>query len=95
MGILFAFAGVVVLLYILEVRWHPHAVSHEGGSSMGQITGQMKGGGNIVGRTNTVSLEIYNSVFTGDYERAALLAGLLGLASLAAMAGLRWLSARE
>ncbi len=34
-------------------------------------------GGNIIGRANTLSLEIYNSVFTGEFERAAILAVLL------------------
>lgn len=57
--------------------------------SIGEVGVTLMLGGNIVGRTNTVSLEIYNSVFTGDYERAAFLAGLLGLASLAALFTLR------
>jgi molybdate transport system permease protein len=60
--------------------------------SIGEVGVTLMLGGNIVGRTNTVSLEIYNSVFTGDYERAALLAGMLGLASLLAMFMLRRLS---
>ena len=37
MAILFAFAGVIVLLYILEVHWHPHAASHEGESGLGGL----------------------------------------------------------
>jgi molybdate transport system permease protein len=61
--------------------------------SIGEVGVTLMLGGNIVGRTNTVSLEIYNSVFTGDYERAAFLAGILGLASLLAMFMLRRLSA--
>ncbi|MEF3697049.1 molybdate ABC transporter permease subunit [Desulfolutivibrio sp.] len=61
--------------------------------SIGEVGVTLMLGGNIVGRTNTVSLEIYNSVFTGDYERAGLLAGMLGLASLTAMFMLRRLSA--
>jgi molybdate transport system permease protein len=63
--------------------------------SIGEVGVTLMLGGNIVGRTNTVSLEIYNSVFTGAYDRAALLAGMLGLASLAAMCALRRLAARE
>ena len=39
-------------------------------------------GGNITGRTNTISLEIYSSVFTGEYERALLLVVLLGTIAL-------------
>lgn len=39
-------------------------------------------GGNIAGRTNTLSLEIFNSVSTGEYRRAAALCLLLGILSL-------------
>ncbi len=39
-------------------------------------------GGNITGRTNTISLEIYNSVFTGEFNRAFVLAAILGGISL-------------
>ncbi|NMC48892.1 MAG: molybdate ABC transporter permease subunit, partial [Desulfovibrio sp.] len=60
--------------------------------SIGEVGVSLMLGGNIVGRTNTVSLEIYNSVFTGDYQRAAMLAMLLAVASLAAMFVLRRLS---
>jgi molybdate transport system permease protein len=60
--------------------------------SIGEVGVSLMLGGNIVGRTNTVSLEIYNSVFTGDYQRAAMLAMLLAVASLAAMFVLRHLS---
>jgi hypothetical protein len=37
MGILFAFAGVVVLLYVLEAHWRPHAATHEGESGLGGV----------------------------------------------------------
>jgi molybdate transport system permease protein len=50
-------------------------------------------GGNIVGRTNTLSLEIYNSVFTGEFERAGLLAAILGGISILILFLLRRLSA--
>jgi molybdate transport system permease protein len=43
----------------------------------------MLGGGNIAGRTNTISLEVYNAVFTGEYERAFVLVTVLGGISLA------------
>lgn len=39
-------------------------------------------GGNIIGRTNTIALEVYNSVFVGEFDRAFLLTGLLGVLSL-------------
>jgi molybdate transport system permease protein len=52
-------------------------------------------GGNIVGRTNTMSLEIYNSVFNGEYDRAIVLSSLLGIASIAAYAVLQHVSRKE
>lgn len=62
---------------------------------LGEVGVTLMLGGNIVGRTNTVSLEIYNAVFTGEYERAWVLTGLLGLVSLTAVLLLRRFSARE
>ena len=49
-------------------------------------------GGNIVGKTNTMSLEIYNAVFNGEYPRAVVLSVMLGLVSIAVFALLRKLS---
>lgn len=46
-------------------------------------------GGNIVGKTNTMSLEIYNAVFNGEYPRAVVLSGVLGLASVVVLLFLR------
>lgn len=59
--------------------------------SLGEVGVSLMLGGNIVGRTNTVSLEIYNAVFTGEYERAGVLTALLGVISLGAVFLLRWL----
>lgn len=53
------------------------------GRALGEVGVSLLLGGDIVGRTNTVSLEIYNAVFTGDFARAGLLSGLLALVSLA------------
>lgn len=50
--------------------------------SMGEVGITLMLGGNIVGKTNTVSLEIYNAVFNGEYPRAIVLSGALGLASI-------------
>ncbi|WP_027185991.1 molybdate ABC transporter permease subunit [Desulfovibrio inopinatus] len=61
--------------------------------SMGDVGITLMLGGNIVGKTNTVSLEIYNAVFTGDYERAFILVIILGVVSLALVAATRRLSA--
>ena len=40
-------------------------------------------GGNIAGRTNTLSLEIFNSVSRGDFDEATSLCLLLGSVSMA------------
>jgi len=52
------------------------------GRALGEVGVSLLLGGDIVGRTNTVSLEIYNAVFTGEFARAGLLSGLLALVSL-------------
>ncbi|KMY66399.1 molybdate ABC transporter permease [Desulfocarbo indianensis] len=57
--------------------------------SLGEVGVSLMLGGNIVGRTNTVSLEIYNAVFTGEYARAASLTVLLSIISLGAVLLLR------
>ncbi len=45
---------------------------------LGEVGITLMLGGNISGRTNTISLEVYNAVFTGEYERALVLVVLLG-----------------
>lgn len=60
--------------------------------SLGEVGITLMLGGNIVGKTNTISLEVYNSVFNGEYSRAAVLSVLLGLVSVAVFALLRKLS---
>jgi molybdate transport system permease protein len=57
--------------------------------SLGEVGITLMLGGNIVGRTNTVSLEVYNAVFNGEYGRAAALSALLGLVSIVVFALLR------
>jgi len=52
------------------------------GRALGEVGVSLLLGGDIVGRTNTISLEIYNSVFTGDFMRAGVLSGLLAIVSL-------------
>lgn len=56
------------------------------GRALGEVGVSLLLGGDIIGRTNTVSLEIYNAVFSGDFFRAGLLSGLLAVVSL----GLTW-----
>lgn len=52
------------------------------GRSLGEVGMTLMLGGNVIGRTNTLSLEIYNAVFNGEFERAAVLSALIGVASI-------------
>lgn len=62
------------------------------GRSLGEVGITLMLGGNIAGKTNTLSLEIYNAVFGGDFQRATVLSVLLGGVSLAVFFLLRKLS---
>lgn len=57
--------------------------------SLGEVGITLMLGGNIVGKTNTMSLEIYNAVFNGEYPRAIVLSAALGLVSMAVFVILR------
>ncbi len=61
------------------------------GRSLGEVGITLMIGGNITGRTTTISLEIFNSVSSGEFERAAMLSLLLGVISVALFALLRGL----
>ncbi len=50
--------------------------------SLGEVGITLMLGGNIVGRTNTMSLEIYNAVFNGEFQRAMVLSSALGIVSI-------------
>jgi molybdate transport system permease protein len=63
------------------------------GRSLGEVGLTLMLGGNIIGKTNTLSLEIYNSVFTGEFQRAGILAAVLGCVSLIILLVLKRLSA--
>ena len=52
------------------------------GRALGEVGVSLLLGGDIVGRTNTVSLEIYNAVFSGQFGRAGFLAALLAAISI-------------
>ena len=54
--------------------------------TLGEVGVTLMLGGNIVSRTNTISLEIYNSVFTGEFRNAVILASILGIASVIILA---------
>jgi molybdate transport system permease protein len=49
----------------------------------GEVGISMMLGGNIIGRSNTLSLEIYNSVAYGDFDRAMILCLILAVCGLA------------
>lgn len=51
------------------------------GRSLGEVGMTLMLGGNIEGRTVTASLAIYNAVLSGEFEQAACLSILLGLAT--------------
>jgi molybdate transport system permease protein len=61
--------------------------------SMGEVGVTLMLGGNIVGRTNTLSLEIYNCVFTGELDRAMVLCGIIAAISCGMLLALRRMSA--
>ncbi|MFH1115981.1 MAG: ABC transporter permease subunit [Pseudomonadota bacterium] len=63
------------------------------GRSLGEVGLTLMLGGNIIGKTNTLSLEIYNSVFTGEFQRAGILAAILGCVSLVILLVLKKFSA--
>ncbi len=60
--------------------------------TLGEVGITLMLGGNIVGRTNTISLEIYNSVFTGEFRNAMILATILGVASFIILGLMHWAS---
>jgi len=63
------------------------------GRSLGEVGITMMLGGNILGRTNTLSLEIYNAVSTGEFETALMLSVVLGAVSACIMLALKRLGA--
>lgn len=58
--------------------------------TLGEVGTTLMLGGNIVGCTNTISLEIYNSVFTGEFQNAVILASILALSSLCILGLIHW-----
>ncbi|MBG0789892.1 MAG: ABC transporter permease subunit [Desulfovibrionaceae bacterium] len=63
------------------------------GRSLGEVGITLMLGGNIIGKTNTLSLEIYNAVFSGEFERALVLSAIIGAFSLSIFIALKRLSA--
>jgi molybdate transport system permease protein len=62
---------------------------------MGEVGISLMLGGNILGRTETLSLAIFNTVSTGDDAAAALLSALLGAFSLVLFVAVRMLQNKE
>lgn len=60
-----------------------------GGRALGEVGISLMLGGNIAGRTETLSLSIYNAVLDGDTGCANALSWLLGLTALACFWALR------
>lgn len=65
------------------------------GRALGEVGITLMLGGNIIGKTNTLSLEIYNAVFSGEFERAIVLSSIIGVFSLLICLMLKRLSSRQ
>ena len=63
--------------------------------AMGEVGISLMLGGNIAGRTNTLSLEVFNAVSTGEFQRAALLCSILAIISLLLYLGIEWCQKRS
>lgn len=63
--------------------------------AMGEVGISLMLGGNIAGRTNTLSLEVFNAVSTGEFQRAALLCSVLAIISLLLYLGIEWCQKRS
>ncbi len=62
------------------------------GRSLGEVGITLMLGGNIIGKTNTLSLEVFNAVYDGDFDRASALCLLLFVISLLLFSALQRLS---
>lgn len=63
--------------------------------ALGEVGITLMLGGNIVGKTDTISLAIYNAVFDGEYNLALLLCGILIVISLAVFIALHFFQKEE
>lgn len=63
--------------------------------AMGEVGISLMLGGNIAGRTNTLSLEVFNAVSTGEFQRASLLCAILAIISLLLYLGIDWCQKRS
>jgi len=63
--------------------------------ALGEVGITLMLGGNIIGKTDTISLAIYNAVFDGDYNLAMILSGILVLISLLFFIALNFFEKRK
>lgn len=63
--------------------------------ALGEVGITLMLGGNIIGKTDTVSLAIYNAVFDGEYDLAMILSGILVCISLVFFISLNILEKKE
>ncbi|WP_419770993.1 MAG: molybdate ABC transporter permease subunit [Candidatus Marinarcus sp.] len=63
--------------------------------ALGEVGITLMLGGNIMGKTDTVSLAIYNAVFDADYDLAMMLSGVLVFISLLFFIALHWFNTKE
>jgi len=63
--------------------------------ALGEVGITLMLGGNIIGKTDTVSLAIYNAVFDGEYDLAMILSAILVVTSLIFFISLNILQKKE
>ena len=63
--------------------------------ALGEVGITLMLGGNLVGKTDTISLAIYNAVFDGEYRLALFLCAILIVISLAVFTALHFFQKRE
>ncbi|MBP9566139.1 MAG: molybdate ABC transporter permease subunit [Sulfurospirillum sp.] len=63
--------------------------------ALGEVGITLMLGGNIVGKTDTISLAIYNAVFDGEYDLALLLCSILIVISLSVFIALHFFQKEE
>ena len=63
--------------------------------ALGEVGITLMLGGNIIGKTDTISLAIYNAVFDGNYNLAMILSGILVIISLLFFVALNFFEKRK
>jgi molybdate transport system permease protein len=63
--------------------------------ALGEVGITLMLGGNIIGKTDTISLAIYNAVFDGNYDLAMVLCSVLIAISVAVFIGLHYFQKKQ